>query len=62
MHPNDHYSIAYKTMKVELELDKDNVRTAKSMYDEQYVSEWHEEMQSACMTGTFMPDCIEGIS
>jgi hypothetical protein len=51
-----------KTMKVELERDKDNIRTAKSMYDEQYVSEWHEDMQSACMIGTFMPDCIEGIS
>ncbi len=29
---------------------------------EQYVSEWHEEMQSACMIGTFMPDCMEGIN
>jgi len=49
-------------MKVELERDRDNSRTVKSMYDEQYVSEWHEAMQSACMIGTFMPDCIEGIS
>ncbi|MHC1574577.1 MAG: hypothetical protein ACXQTY_02060 [Candidatus Methanogasteraceae archaeon] len=55
-------SIAYKTMKVELEKDMDNTLTAKSIYDEQYVSEWHEGMQSACMIGTFMPDCIEGIS
>ncbi|MEA3280960.1 MAG: hypothetical protein U9Q68_00085 [Euryarchaeota archaeon] len=49
-------------MKVELKRDKDNIRTAKSMYDKQHVSEWHEGMQSACMSGTFMPDCIEGIS
>ncbi|MEA3323660.1 MAG: hypothetical protein U9Q37_00755 [Euryarchaeota archaeon] len=49
-------------MKVKIEMDKDNTRTTKSMYDEQYVSEWHEDVQSACMIGTFMPDCIEGIS
>lgn len=31
-------------------------------YDEQYVSEWHEDLQSLCMAGTFMPDYLEGIN
>ena len=45
------------------EMWRNNARIAdKKMYDEQYVSAWHEDIQSACMTGTFMPDCIEGIS
>ena len=47
---------------IPLEMDRDNTLAAKDVYDEQYVSEWHEDLQSACMTGTFMPDCIEGIS
>ncbi len=34
----------------------------KKMYDEQYVSEWHKDLQSMSMVGIFMPDCIEGIS
>ena len=35
---------------------------AKKMYDEQYVSEWHNDLQSECMTRIFMPDGLEGIS
>jgi hypothetical protein len=34
---------------------------AKSMCDAQYVSEWHEAMQ-VCMSGTFVPGCIERIN
>ena len=35
---------------------------AKKMYDKQYVSEWHDDLQSECMTRIFMPEGLEGIS
>ena len=56
-------NIYTSAVKCSFEMWRNNTRIAeKKMYDEQYVSAWHEDMQSACMTGTFMPDCIEGIS
>ncbi|MCD6208220.1 MAG: hypothetical protein J7J06_09605 [Methanosarcinales archaeon] len=42
--------------------DKTSTDACAGTYDKQYVSEWHDDLQSLCLTCIFMTDCLEGIS
>ena len=42
--------------------DETSTDACAGVYDKQYVSEWHEDLQSLCLTCIFMTDCLEGIS
>jgi|LGOV01.1.fsa_nt_gb hypothetical protein len=46
----------------EMNRDETSTDACAGAYDKQYVSEWHEDLQSMCLTCIFMTDCLEGIS